>query len=153
MTQPSRFSLAGIVGWPVDHSRSPIVHNYWLDRDGIPGRYVLLPVQPARLVGALRGLSGLGFRGCNVTMPHKHGVMAVLDKVDETARRIGAVNTIVVEEDGRLTGFNNDGNGFVRSVRDVSPEWRPDSGPIVLLGAGGAARSVLVALLEQGAHE
>jgi len=152
-TPANAFGLAGIIGWPVAHSRSPVIHNHWLARYGIPGRYVLLPLRPERLKAGLEGLSALGFRGCNVTQPHKQAVIPLLDRVNETARRIGAVNTIVVEQDGTLSGFNNDGNGFVQSLRDAAPAWRPDSGPIVILGAGGAARAVLVALLEQGARE
>jgi shikimate dehydrogenase len=145
--------LAGIIGMPVVHSRSPVLHNFWLAAHGIKGAYVPLAVAPERLKDALPGLVALGFRGCNVTMPHKQTAMALLDRVNETARRIGAVNTIVVEEDGTLSGFNNDGNGFVQSLRDTKPDWRADAGPILLLGAGGSARAVVVALLENGARQ
>ena len=147
------FGLAGIIGMPVAHSRSPVIHNYWLKAHGIRGSYVPLAVKPERLDDALRGLVALGFRGCNVTMPHKQTAIAQLTRVNETARRIGAVNTIVVEADGTLSGFNNDGNGFVQSLRDAKADWRGDAGPILLLGAGGASRAVLVALLENGARE
>jgi shikimate dehydrogenase len=147
------FGLAGVIGMPVAHSRSPVIHNYWLKAHGIRGSYVPLAVNPERLQDALGGLIALGFRGCNVTMPHKQAAMPLLDRVNETARRIGAVNTIVVEADGTLSGFNNDGNGFVQSLRDAKPDWRGDAGPILLLGAGGASRAVVVALLENGARE
>jgi shikimate dehydrogenase len=110
-------------------------------------------VPPEKLSLALPGLAALGFRGCNVTTPHKQAVMPMLDRVDELARRIDAVNTIVVEKDGTLTGFNNDGNGFVQSLRDAKADWRPDAGPIVVLGAGGAARAVVASLAAQGARE
>jgi shikimate dehydrogenase len=153
MAEPNPFGIAGLVGWPVAHSRSPTIHNYWLDHYKIPGRYVLLPVPPEKLSLALPGLAALGFRGCNVTTPHKQAVMPMLDRVDELARRIDAVNTIVVEKDGTLTGFNNDGNGFVQSLRDAKAAWRPDAGPIVVLGAGGAARAVVASLAAQGARE
>ncbi len=153
MAEPNQFGIAGLVGWPVAHSRSPTIHNYWLDHYKIPGRYVLLPVPPEKLSLALPGLAALGFRGCNVTTPHKQAVMPLIDRVDELARRIGAVNTIVVEKDGTLTGFNNDGNGFVQSLRDAKADWRPDAGPIVVLGAGGAARAVVASLAAQGARE
>ena len=153
MAEPNPFGIAGLVGWPVAHSRSPTIHNYWLDHYKIPGRYVLLPVPPEKLSIALPGLAALGFRGCNVTTPHKQAVMPMLDRVDELARRIDAVNTIVVEKDGTLTGFNNDGNGFVQSLRDAKADWRPDAGPIVVLGAGGAARAVVASLAAQGARE
>ena len=153
MSTPNGFGLAGVIGMPVTHSRSPTLHNFWLNAHGIRGAYVPLAVEPERLKDALPGLVALGFRGCNVTMPHKQTAMALLDRINETARRIGAVNTIVVEADGTLSGFNNDGNGFVQSLRDVKPGWRADEGPILLLGAGGAARAVVVALLENGARQ
>ena len=153
MSIPNGFGLAGIIGMPVAHSRSPVLHNYWLNAHGIRGAYVPLAVAPERLNDALPGLVALGFRGCNVTMPHKQTAMPLLDRVNETARRIGAVNTIVVEEDGTLSGFNNDGNGFVQSLRDAKPGWRGDEGPILLLGAGAASRAVVVALLENGARQ
>jgi shikimate dehydrogenase len=153
MSIPNGFGLAGVIGMPVTHSRSPTLHNFWLNAHGIRGAYVPLAVEPERLKDALPGLVALGFRGCNVTMPHKQTAMALLDRINETARRIGAVNTIVVEADGTLSGFNNDGNGFVQSLRDVKPGWRADEGPILLLGAGGAARAVVVALLENGARQ
>jgi shikimate dehydrogenase len=153
MSQAEGFGLAGVIGMPVAHSRSPVIHNYWLRAHGIRGSYVPLAVQPERLEDALRGLVALGFRGCNVTMPHKQTSMPLLDRVNETAKRIGAVNTIVVETDGTLSGFNNDGNGFVQSLRDAQPDWPGDAGPILLLGAGGASRAVVVALLENGARE
>ena len=150
MSSPNAFALAGIIGWPVAQSRSPLVQNFWLAQHGIAGRYVLLPVAADRLAAALRGLPALGFRGCNVTMPHKQAAFALLDHVDPAALRIGAINTIVVQEDGTLAGFNNDGRGFVQSVVDASPDWQPNAGPVLVLGAGGAARAVVVALLEAG---
>jgi shikimate dehydrogenase len=153
MSTLSGFGLAGIIGMPVVHSRSPVIHNFWLNAHGIRGAYVPLAVAPERLKAALPGLVALGFRGCNVTMPHKQTAIALLDRVNETARRIGAVNTIVVDADGTLSGFNNDGNGFVQSLRDTKPDWRADAGPILVLGAGGSARAVVVALLENGARQ
>ena len=153
MSATKEFGLAGIIGMPVAHSRSPVVHNYWLEEHGLPGRYVLLPVKPERLADALKGLVALGFRGVNVTTPHKQAVIPLLDHVDAMATRIGAVNTIVVEPDGTLRGFNNDGNGFLQSLRDEKADWKPDDGPIVVVGAGGASRAILVALASQGAKE
>jgi len=147
------FGIAGLLGWPVAHSRSPVIHNHWLAHHGIAGRYVLFPVPPEKLEAAVRGLAALGLRGCNVTTPHKQAIFPLLDRVDDLARRIGAVNTVVVEKDGTLTGFNNDGNGFIQSLRDADPTWRPDSGPILVLGAGGASRAVVASLAAQGATE
>jgi shikimate dehydrogenase len=153
MAGPHDFGIAGVMGWPVAHSRSPVIHNHWLAQYGIAGRYVLFAVPPEKLEAAVRGLSALGLRGCNVTTPHKQAIFPLLDRVDELARRIGAVNTVVVEKDGSLTGFNNDGNGFIQSLRDADPDWRPDSGPNLVLGAGGAARAVVASLAAQGARE
>jgi shikimate dehydrogenase len=150
---PNAFGIAGLLGWPVAHSRSPVIHNHWLARYGIAGRYVLFGVPPEKLEAAVRGLAVLGLRGCNVTTPHKQAIFPLLDRVDDLARRIGAVNTVVVEQDGTLTGFNNDGNGFIQSLRDADARWRPDSGPILVLGAGGAARAVVASLAAQGATE
>jgi shikimate dehydrogenase len=153
MAQPHAFGIAGLLGWPVAHSRSPVIHNHWLAQYGIPGRYVLFPVPPEKLEAAVRGLAALGLRGCNVTTPHKQAIFPLLDRVDDLARSIGAVNTVVVEQDGTLTGFNNDGNGFIQSLRDVDAQWRPDTGPITVLGAGGAARAVVASLAAQGTRE
>jgi shikimate dehydrogenase len=153
MASPHEFGIAGLLGWPVAHSRSPIIHNYWLQRHGIAGRYVLFPVPPDKLGAALAGMAALSLRGCNVTTPHKQAVLPFIDHVDPLARRIGAINTIVVGNDGSLSGFNNDGNGFVQSLRDARPGWRPDTGPVVVVGAGGAARAVVASLADQGARE
>lgn len=150
---PHAFGIAGLLGWPVAHSRSPVIHNFWLREHGIAGRYVLFPVPPERVGDALRGLSALSLRGCNVTTPHKQAVMPHLTSVDPLAKRIGAVNTIVVQPDGSLAGFNNDGNGFIQSVRDVKPGWQPHSGPIVVVGAGAAGRGIVASLADQGARE
>lgn len=150
---PHAFPIAGLLGWPVAHSRSPVIHNHWLREHGLAGRYVLFPVPPERVGDAVRGLAALSLRGCNVTTPHKQAVMPFLDRVDPLARRVGAVNTIVVEADGSLSGLNNDGNGYVQSVRDAKPGWRPDAGPVVLVGAGGAARGIVASLADQGAVE
>jgi shikimate dehydrogenase len=153
MADQNTFGIAGLLGWPVAHSRSPVIHNHWLAHYGIAGRYVLFPVPPDKLEAAVRGIATLGLRGCTVTTPHKQAIFPLLDRVDDLARRIGAVNTVVVEQDGTLTGFNNDGNGFIQSLRDVDAQWRPDTGPITVLGAGGAARAVVASLAAQGARE
>ena len=142
--------LAGVIGWPVSHSRSPRLHGWWLRLYDIDGAYVPMPVRPADLETALRALPRLGFAGCNVTLPHKQEVMRLVDEVDPVARRIGAVNTVVVGPDGRLKGSNTDAFGFIEALREADPVWRPQ-GPCVVLGAGGAARAVVVALLDAGA--
>ncbi len=141
--------LAGVLGWPVSHSRSPRLHGHWLATHGIDGAYVPLPVHPDRFADAVRALADLGFRGANVTIPHKQAAFAVCDVVDATARRAGAVNTLVFR-DGRIEGSNTDGFGFLESVRAGAPGWQPAAGPAVLLGAGGAARAIAAALLDAG---
>lgn len=147
------FALAGLMGWPVAHSRSPGIHNHWMAEQGLRGAYVLLPVAPANLAQALRALPIMGFAGCNLTIPHKVAAMALVDRVDATARRIGAINTVIVQPDGSLAGINTDGFGYVHSLLHEQPDWRADAGPAVVIGAGGASRAVLVSLIEQGARE
>jgi shikimate dehydrogenase len=141
--------LAGVLGWPVAHSRSPRLHGVWLERHAIDGAYVPLPVEPARFAAAVRSLADLGFRGANVTIPHKEAAFAVCDEVAPFARRAGAVNTLRFE-DGRILGENTDGFGFLESVREEVPGWQAAAGPAVVLGAGGAARAVAASLLEAG---
>jgi shikimate dehydrogenase len=152
-TNADRFLLAGVMGWPVMHSRSPKLHNYWLARYGLNGTYVPLAIAPDRLTSALRALPALGFAGCNLTIPHKQMALTIVDKLDPLARRIGAVNCVVVTPDGFLEGYNFDAFGFIESIREVQPDWRASLGPVVVIGAGGAARAVLVGLLKQGARE
>ena len=147
------YGLAGVMGWPVAHSRSPRIHNYWIDKHGLNGAYVLLPVAPGTLDIAVPGLAALGFRGCNITLPHKVDAMALMHEVDPMARRMGAMNTIVVQKDGSLKGFNNDGFGYIQSLLDTKPDWRADAGPVTVLGAGGAARAVVLSLADRGAKE
>ena len=144
--------LAGVMGWPVGHSRSPRLHGYWLERYGIDGAYLPLPVRPEAFTAALRALADLGFCGVNVTIPHKEAALAACDEVDATARRIGAVNTVVFR-DGRLLGSNSDAFGFLASLRAAAPGWCPGDAPAVVLGAGGAARAVVAALGDAGVAE
>lgn len=144
--------LAGVMGWPIGHSRSPRLHGHWLDRYGIDGAYVPLAVAPENLDTALRALPALGFRGVNLTLPHKEAAVDICDAVTEQARRIGAVNTIVVGDDGQLQGSNTDAYGFVENLTQGSG-WQPVDGPVVLLGAGGAARGLAVALVDAGVTE
>ncbi len=152
MTLPT-FAMAGVIGWPVAHSRSPKLHNYWLQLHGLAGVYVPLPVAPANLQAALAGLPALGFKGCNITLPHKVDALKLVHEVDANAKRVGAMNTVVVQPDGSLKGYNNDGFGYIQSLLDADPDWRADAGPITVLGAGGAARAVVLALADRGATE
>ncbi len=145
--------IAGIFGWPVAHSRSPLLHGFWLDLHGIDGAYVPLAVAPEHFGQALRILPRLGFAGANVTVPHKEAALEVVDEADEVARRIGAVNTVVVGEDGGLHGSNSDAFGFIENLREAVPDWTAASGPAVVIGAGGAARAIAFALADGGAPE
>lgn len=145
--------VAGVMGWPVDHSLSPQLHNYWLDLYGIDGAYVPMSVRPERLENALRALPDLGFAGANLTVPHKEAALKIVDISDDAAKRIGAVNTVVVRADGSIEGRNTDGYGFLQSVREGAPRWRARGGPVALIGAGGAARAVCVALQDAGVPE
>jgi shikimate dehydrogenase len=142
--------LAGVMGWPVGHSLSPRLHGHWLARHGIDGAYVPLPVRPEDVELAFRALPRLGFLGWNVTVPHKEAAFRLVDEHDPAAARMGAVNTVLVQADGRLLGRNTDGLGFLAHLRATAPGWDPAAGPVVLLGTGGAARGVGVALLEAG---
>ena len=153
MTLTGRARLAGVMGWPVAHSLSPRLHGYWLKQYGIDGAYVPLPVRPERLGHALRALADLGFAGCNLTVPHKEAALAALDEVAEDARRIGAVNTVLVRSDGALYGWNTDIEGFAQSLTSALPDWRMAGKQAVVLGAGGAARAVVAALQKLGAAD
>ena len=141
------------MGWPVLHSRSPRLHNYWFAKYGLMGSYVPLAIKAEGLRAALRALPALGFAGCNLTIPHKETAFEIVDEVDETARRIGATNCIVVRPDGSLLARNYDGWGWAESILAAAPGWRADAGPIAVMGAGGGARAIVVTLAERGAKE
>ncbi|MEQ1574166.1 MAG: shikimate dehydrogenase [Vicinamibacterales bacterium] len=153
MSSPDRFLLAGVMGWPVMHSRSPALHNYWLTHYGLAGTYVPLAIAPNDLEAALRALAPLGFSGCNLTIPHKERALAIVDTVDPVARRIGAISCVNVRPDRSLAGTNNDGYAFVQNILQQQPGWRADAGPIAVIGAGGGARAVVYSLAERGARE
>lgn len=151
MTVSGKARVAGIIGWPVAHSLSMRLHGFWLRQFGIDGLYAPFPVRPGSLDQALRALPKLGIAGVNLTIPHKVEAMAVLDRIDDLTQRIGAANTIIVAEDGALEGRNTDGYGFIESLRAGASDWSAAAGPAVVLGAGGAARAVIVSLLDAGA--
>ena len=157
MTRPDahhgRFLLAGVMGWPVMHSRSPMLHNYWFKRHALSGTYVPLAIRPEGLAAALRALHPLGFAGCNLTIPYKQQAMTIVDEVDAVATRIGAISCVVVRPDGSLAGSNNDCYGFIHNLRQERPGWRADLGPIAVIGAGGGSRAVCYALAQEGAKE
>ncbi|MBI11270.1 MAG: shikimate dehydrogenase [Rhodospirillaceae bacterium] len=150
MSLSGNAALAGVIGWPVGHSRSPRLHGYWLEQYAIDGAYVPLAVAPDRFDEALKGLQAAGFRGVNVTVPHKEAAFRACDTIDPDAERIGAVNTIMFSDNGLVQGSNTDAFGFIENIRQVIA-W--PGGVAVVLGAGGAARAVCVALIDAGATE
>lgn len=145
--------LAGVIGWPIGHSLSPKVHGHWLARYGLAGAYVPLGVREADFEGALAALPNLGFVGANVTMPHKERAFVLADERSAMATRLGAANTLVFDPDKGVVADNTDGFGFIENLREAQPGWHAGAGPVTVLGAGGAARAVIVALLEAGVPE
>ena len=141
------------MGWPVMHSRSPMLHNYWFRQHDLAGSYVPLAIRPEGLGAALRALHPLGFAGVNLTIPHKQQALAIVDEVDTVARSIGAISCVVVRPDGSLAGTNNDCWGFIQNLKEEQPDWRADAGPIVVIGAGGGSRAVCYGLAQEGARE
>ena len=153
MIVSAKARLAGVIGWPVEHSLSPRLHGFWLEKYGIDGAYVALPVRPEDLGDVLRLLPRIGFCGVNVTVPHKERALETMDEIEPMARTIGAVNTVVVRDDGTLLGRNTDAFGFMENLRQGAPDWHAAHKPALVLGAGGAARAVCVALLDAGVPE
>lgn len=144
--------LAGVVGWPIGHSRSPRLHGHWLRRYGIDGYYIPIALPPERFAAGLRALPGLGFRGVNVTIPNKEAALALADIVSPRAAAVGAANTLSFV-DGAIHADNTDGYGFVANLRQQAPAWSAAAGPALVLGAGGSARAVVQSLLAEGVSE
>lgn len=142
--------LSGVMGWPIAHSLSPRLHGFWLKKYGIEGAYLPLAVKPENLSAAISGLSALGFSGCNITVPHKEAAIPFVDELSVRAKRIGAVNTLWLDAAGRLHGDCTDGEGFLADLSAVFPDWKQFKDSVVVIGAGGAARAVLVALHDAG---
>jgi shikimate dehydrogenase len=153
MTDHPRIPLAAVIGHPIAHSRSPALHNYWLKRYGIKGHYVPIDIAPVDLPELLRTLPRFGFVGANVTIPHKEAILQIADVVTDRAALIGAANTLIFRKDGKIHADNTDGSGFIANLRQHAPDWKPASGPAVVLGAGGSARAVIAALIEVGVPE
>ncbi len=150
---PARVPLAGVIGHPIAHSRSPLVHGHWLKTLGIAGHYIPMDVHPDNLAEVLRALPKMGFVGINVTIPHKEAVLELADEVTDRASLIGAANTIVFRPDGTIHADNTDGYGFIENLRQSAADWDPAAGPAAVLGAGGACRAVISSLLDAGAPE
>ena len=146
-------TLAGVIGWPIGHSLSPKLHGYWLREKAIDGAYVPLAVAPEEFAAVVDVLPGMGFAGWNVTVPYKELALAAVTRANDHAAKIGAVNTVVVTDGGATEGSNTDGFGFLENLADSAPGWDPTSAPAVLVGAGGAAKSVAWALADAGVPE
>ncbi|MFQ5566435.1 MAG: shikimate dehydrogenase [Paracoccaceae bacterium] len=149
-TKQARPLLAGVIGWPVAQSKSPLIFAHWFTAAGIAGAYRRLAVRPEEFAQTLRALPAAGFRGVNVTIPHKLAALEAADEASAAARAIGASNTLCFDADGRTFAENTDAYGFTENLRDGAPSWDPAAGPALVLGAGGAARAVIHALLEAG---
>lgn len=145
--------LAGVIGFPISHSKSPRLHRHWLRRYGLLGDYVPLHVHEDNLETVLRTMPKMGFVGCNVTIPHKTNVMSIADQISDRATLVGAANTLIFKGDGKIYADNTDGYGFMANVKQGAPDWDPSSGPAAVFGAGGAARAIIVALADAGVPE
>ena len=148
-----KIPLAGVIGSPIAHSRSPLLHGHWLRTMGLPGYYIPMDVMQADLPQVLQALPKAGFRGVNVTLPHKEMVLQLADVVTDRAALIGSANTLIFRSDGKIHADNTDGYGFTANLRQNAPDWQPESGPAAVFGAGGAARAVIASLLELGVPE
>ena len=149
----NRIPLAGVIGSPVAHSKSPQLFRHWLNTFGLPGYYIPMDVANRDLERAIRTLPALGFVGVNITLPHKEAVLDIADLVTDRATMIGAANTLIFRKDGKIHADNTDGYGFIENLRAGAPAWLPRSGPAAVLGAGGAARAILYSLLDAGVPE
>ena len=142
---------ACVIGWPVEHSRSPLIHGYWLEQYGIDGAYEKQAVRPEALARFLGSLGAQGYAGANVTLPHKEAALKLAAVADEAARAIGAANTLWLDQAGRLCASNTDAYGFITNLNEEAPSWNDGRRPVMVLGAGGAARAILHSLLAEGA--
>lgn len=149
----AKIPLAGVIGSPIAHSKSPRLHGHWLRKLGLPGHYIPMDVAPEDFEQVLRSLPKAGFVGVNVTVPHKEAALKLADVVTDRATLIGAANTLIFLEDGRIHADNTDGYGFIENLRQNAPDWDAKAGPAAVLGAGGAARAILASLLDAGAPE
>lgn len=148
-----KIPLAGVIGSPIAHSRSPRLFRYWLNTYGVAGHYIPMDVAPGNLEKVLRSLPLMGFVGVNVTLPHKEEALRIADRVSDQATLIGAANTLNFGPEGQIYADNTDGYGFIENLRQGAPDWDPAAGPAVVFGAGGAARAVVASLLQQGVPE
>ncbi|MEP4196273.1 MAG: shikimate dehydrogenase [Aliishimia sp.] len=148
-----KIPLAGVIGSPIAHSKSPQVHGHWLKTMGLPGHYIPMDVAAQDLADVIRKLPMMGFVGVNITIPHKESIIGIADLVTDRATVIGAANTLIFRKDGKIHADNTDGYGFIENLKTGAPDWNPKEGPAAVLGAGGAARAVVASLLDAGVPE
>lgn len=148
-----KIPLAGVIGSPIAHSKSPVLHKYWLKNYGILGDYIPMDVTRDDLADVIGMLPKMGFVGVNITIPHKEAVLGFADLVTDRAALMGAANTLIFCEDGKIHADNTDGYGFIENLRHGAPDWQAETGPVAIIGAGGASRAVITALLDAGATE
>ena len=149
----STIPVAAVLGHPINHSKSPKLHNYWLSLFNIDGYYIPLDIDPRNFENSIRALNGLGFVGANVTIPYKEKVLKIADKISDRAAIIGAANTLTFLQDGGIYADNTDGYGFLQNIKRKYNEWSAGEGTSIVFGAGGASRAILGALIEDGANE
>ncbi|MEP2782426.1 MAG: shikimate dehydrogenase [Pseudoruegeria sp.] len=145
--------LAGVIGHPIAHSKSPVLHGHWLRRYGLAGHYIPMNVSRDNLKTVIETLPKMGFSGVNVTLPHKEAMIGLADVITDRAALIGAANTIIFRKDGKIQADNTDGYGFIENLKQGAPDWHADAGPAIVLGAGGASRAIVVSLIDAGAPE
>lgn len=145
--------LAGVIGSPIAHSKSPALHGHWLRRYGLEGHYIPMNISRDNLADSIKMLPKMGFAGVNVTLPHKEAMIGLADVITDRAALIGAANTIIFRKDGKVQADNTDGYGFIENLKQGAPDWRADSGPALVLGAGGASRAIIVSLIDAGTPE
>ncbi len=141
-----------VLGWPIKHSRSPLIHNYWLQSYGIEGSYEKIAVTPEKFEKTIRSMPDLGYVGANLTIPHKQAIFHLADELDHVARTTGAANTIWWD-DGKLCATNTDVTGFMTNLQRSAPDWHKTDGCVAVIGAGGAARGIVYGLLKAGVEE
>ncbi|MBU2980332.1 shikimate dehydrogenase [Lentibacter algarum] len=146
----NKIPLAGVIGSPIAHSKSPALHGYWLKSLGLRGHYIPMDVSADDLADVIKMMPKMGFVGANITVPHKEAVMGIADLISDRAALIGSANTLIFRKDGKVHADNTDSYGFIQNLKQNAPDWDPKAGPAALLGAGGAARAVISALLESG---
>ena len=149
----STIPVAAVIGHPVNHSRSPRMHNFWLAHFGLEGYYIPLDIDPKKFERSIRNLPELGLVGANITIPYKEKVLKIADKISDRAALVGAANTLTFLPNGGIYADNTDGYGFLQNIKSKYKDWSARDGITVVFGAGGASRAILAALIEDGASD